>query len=197
MTEKQLKFTLVLVSAFAASVLVFMLIRKNRQTQKANERDEKKILNDFEFMELNGIYDNPDSLAAINHNPTNIIKSSAQWEGKTLTPLKIIVEGRNTRFEAFENDYFGIRAALLNLKNGYFNKGKNTLEKIISKWAPATENNTTNYINTAVKLTDWDKDKVINEKNNAEMFILLKTIAKIDGGFNGDKIIKQVVEENN
>lgn len=197
MSQKQLKLALIFVSVFAACGLLFLLIRKNRQTQKTNEREEKKILNDFEFMELNGIYDNPDSLAAINHNPTNIIKSSAQWEGKTETPKKLIVEGRNTRFEAFKNDYFGIRAALLNLKNGYFNKGKNTLEKIISKWAPATENNTTNYINTAVKLTDWDKDKVINEKNNAEMFILLKTIAKIDGGFNGDKIIKQVVEENN
>lgn len=194
MTEKQLKFTLVLVSAFAASVLVFMLIRKNRQTQRANaERENEKRENNEN---MNGFYNNSDSLAAINHNPTNLINDGSSWIGKIDTPERIIKEGRSTRFCAFENDYFGLRAALINLKNGYFSKGLTTISKIISKWAPSSENNTDKYIENVAKMTGIDKDVKLNVDDKGQIFELLRAIAYIDGGFIGDDIIRKVIKDN-
>ena len=186
MSQNTAKFVLISVSVFAVWYLIFRLIRR-RKTEK--EAKDMKV-------NLNGVYDNKNSLAAINHNPTNIIKSNYNWEGKTSTPKEIINAGRSARFEAFENDYFGLRAALVNLKNGYFAKGYNTISKIINKWAPPTENNTTAYINYVSTVTGIDKDKVLTYNDKNTLYLLIKAIAKRDGGFNGDELIKFVIHKN-
>lgn len=186
MSQNTAKFVLISVSAFAVFYLIFRLIQK-RKIEK-----ETKMLK----IDLNGVYDDKNSLAAINHNPTNIIKSKYKWEGATATPQRLIDEGRTQRFEAFENDYYGLRAALINLKNGYFAKGYNTISKIINKWAPPTENNTNAYINYVSAIVGIDKDKVLNYDDKNIMFLLLKAIAKRDGGFNGEDLIKYVIYKN-
>ena len=185
MSQNTAKFVLISVSAFAVLYLIFRLIQKRRSTEITGVT-----------MELNGKYDDSNSLAAINHNPTNIRKSKYNWEGKTDTPQKLIKEGRSTDFEAFVSDYYGLRAALVNLKNGYFSKGYNTVAKIIYRWAPPTENNTEGYINYVCKVMGVDRDLVLDYNNKNTMFLLLKAIAKRDGGFNGDEIIKYVIYKN-
>lgn len=186
MSQNTAKFVLISVSAFAALYLIFRLIRKRNIEKEAMKN----------AIHLNGTFDNPDSLAAINHNPTNIIKSLYTWEGSVETPKKLIEQGRSQRFEAFENDYYGLRAALVNLKNGYFNKGYNTINKIITKWAPPTENNTSSYINYVCAVMGMGKDDVLDYENKNTMWLLLKAIAKRDGGFTGDELIKYVIYKN-
>lgn len=72
-----------------------------------------------------------------NNNPGNIVKSASPWQGK--------VAGTDSRFETFDTPENGIRALARLLKN-YAGQGLDSVEAIISRYAPAGENDTGAYI---------------------------------------------------
>jgi hypothetical protein len=77
-----------------------------------------------------------------NNNPGNIVYGKfAQTMGAT---------GSDGRFAVFQSMEDGIKAAI-KLLEGYVAKGTDTVRKIISKWAPANENNTAAYIDAVAK----------------------------------------------
>jgi hypothetical protein len=77
-----------------------------------------------------------------NNNPGNIVYGKfAQSMGAT---------GSDGRFAVFQSMEDGIKAAI-KLLEGYVAKGTDTVRKIISKWAPANENNTSSYIDAVAK----------------------------------------------
>jgi hypothetical protein len=77
-----------------------------------------------------------------NNNPGNIVYGKfAQSMGAT---------GSDGRFAVFQSMEDGIKAAI-KLLEGYVAKGTDTVRKIISKWAPANENNTAAYIDAVSK----------------------------------------------
>lgn len=72
-----------------------------------------------------------------NNNPLNIrFSSRSNWIGQT---------GDNKGFCVFDSLEHGFRAAFKLLTN-YIKSGYDTVPKIISRWAPQSENNTTAYI---------------------------------------------------
>ena len=74
-----------------------------------------------------------------NNNPLNIRKNAANaWKGK-------VVPGTDPAFEQFISMAYGYRAALYLLRK-YIGQGHNTIRKIINKWAPPSENNTSSYV---------------------------------------------------
>ena len=74
-----------------------------------------------------------------NCNPLNIRKGSA-WKG-------LRAEQNDGAFCQFETMAYGWRAAFILLGRTYYEKYHlNTIRKIISRWAPACENNTKAYI---------------------------------------------------
>ena len=75
-----------------------------------------------------------------NNNPFNIKVSPNRWKGKLPQSEK-----KDKTFEEFYNMSFGIRAGVLLLKH-YIQDGYNTVESIISRYAPSNENHTQNYI---------------------------------------------------
>lgn len=191
MSKTGAKLTLVSLSVFAVGVLIFMLYRKKKEMTGNTEK------NDMDDTENNGYYTDKNSLAAINHNPGNIVKSTSQWQGKTDTPARLIEENRSTRFEAFKNDYYGVRAAVINLLNGYFKKGYDTPAKIIGKWAPASDgNNTDNYTAYVAKSMGIDKNARIDHTDKEQMFLLIRAICVQESGFLGDKIIQKAINDN-
>lgn len=97
-----------------------------------------------------------------NNNPLNIRISSSAWEGK-------ISPNTDGSFEQFESMGYGFRAAFVLLRN-YIDSGYNTIEKIITRWAPENENHTASYIKNVslhsgipyyATLQKDDKDKLI------------------------------------
>lgn len=82
-----------------------------------------------------------------NCNPLNIrFNPNNAWKGRTLFK-------HDTQFEEFIGMDFGFRAAVLLLRN-YITRGYNTIEKIITRWAPpADRNNTQHYIQTVCHIT--------------------------------------------
>ena len=96
-----------------------------------------------------------------NNNPLNLRKTSIGWRGKKL-------EGTDPDFEQFDNMYNGIRAALVNIRTMVRVHGCTTVEDVIRRWAPASENDTEAYIRTVcTKAKIHRTDKVLpNVKDN-------------------------------
>lgn len=60
----------------------------------------------------------------------------------------------------------------------YESEGRNTISKIISKWAPGKENDTAGYIDFVAKKMGIDKDQPISMSNPAESAALISAMAK-------------------
>lgn len=95
------------------------------------------------------------SLGIRNNNPFNIRYTGDSWQG-----LKHD-ESRKTGFCVFENMRYGVRAGLKLLKNAYILKGFDTVEKIIPRFAPPSENNVHRYIMFVVEDCPLDFDTKI------------------------------------
>lgn len=85
-----------------------------------------------------------------NNNPFNIKVSSNRWKGKIPQSEK-----KDKTFEEFYNLQCGIRAGVLLLKH-YIADGCDTVDKIITRFAPPVENYTQNYINYARSFVNND-----------------------------------------
>lgn len=109
-----------------------------------------------------------------NNNPGNIVKDRQVWSGE-------VVPSTDVRFKQFKTRAHGYRAIFVNLSS-YISKGHNTIQKIITRWAPAFENNTASYIAHVAAMSGIGKDVVINADNSVAMIELAKAISKIENG---------------
>jgi hypothetical protein len=85
-----------------------------------------------------------------NNNPLNIRHSKDQWQGTATTQT-------DKDFVQFQSMAYGYRATW-RILNTYYKKLKErkkhfTVENIIRRWAPPSENNTTAYIRTVLTLS--------------------------------------------
>lgn len=80
-----------------------------------------------------------------NNNPLNIRRSVQEFQGE--------ITSNDLSFKTFRSMAYGYRAAMKILKT-YITKYKcDTIKSIISRWAPANENNTQGYIKTVSSRT--------------------------------------------
>ena len=88
-----------------------------------------------------------------NNNPLNIRRSKDKWKG-----MKALQS--DAQFVQFESLEWGWRAAFYLLTRTYYHKYRlYTIRAIVTKWAPAIENNTKAYINNVSRLTGIDPDE--------------------------------------
>lgn len=78
-----------------------------------------------------------------NSNPGNIRISGTPWCGK--------IAGNDPSFETFDTAENGIRAMVKVLFTYFYKHKLNTIHGIISRWAPASENNTAAYVRAVAK----------------------------------------------
>lgn len=114
-----------------------------------------------------------------NNNPCNIRRGDP-WRGMmpqgNMTP-----EQRAERdFAVFQSPVWGFRAACLILQN-YFRLGFDTVEKIITRWAPISENDTQAYIRAVcAHLGVGPQDKLPPNENAYRG--LLRAMAGVEAG---------------
>lgn len=110
-----------------------------------------------------------------NNNPGNIeFGTFARRQGAT---------GSDGRFATFETPEQGIVAAE-NLLKSYISRGTNTIEKIVSRWAPPSENNTEAYINQVVKRTGIDRKAPISAADAATLRKIVNAKIWVENGQN-------------
>lgn len=109
-----------------------------------------------------------------NNNPGNI-RHGDNWLG-------MADEQTDKSFVQFTDVKYGIRAMTRILDN-YSKRGLNTVEEIISTWAPPIENNTESYIKSVLVSANWAPGHLV-KKENGDYLPLIKAIIKHENGLN-------------
>jgi len=112
-----------------------------------------------------------------NNNPLNIRHSRDFFLGE--------IKGTDRAFKSFVSLAYGYRAAFVTLYT-YLKSGRNTIEKIIFKWAPPSENNTLGYIAKVEKYSGVPKDKVLTAVDGAEYILIVAAMSAVENGQNAD-----------
>lgn len=118
-----------------------------------------------------------------NNNPLNIRKSANAWKGK-------INPSQDSAFEQFVSMQYGYRAALALMRTYIKKYGCDTIAKIITRWAPANENNTLGYIRSVVNIINErlggtvTPDTIVTRDNDTLLCDMAYAMSIVE---NGDK----------
>ena len=122
-----------------------------------------------------------------NNNWLNIRISNNNWQGKR-------ANNTDGEFEQFETPELGIRAATRNIRT-YGQRGLQTVKDIISTWAPASENNTSSYIQNVASRMGVDPNQTLDLNDTDTMVKLISAMTISENGRAGDEsIIRRGVE---
>lgn len=114
-----------------------------------------------------------------NNNPLNIRKGN-NWKGERKKQT-------DPAFEEFESMQMGLRAGFIILRNyitGYGGRSAkfNTIEKIISRWAPPSENATRKYIDFVSTCCKKEPKEVISFTDESTMVELVRAMCFVECG---------------
>ncbi|WP_299795901.1 hypothetical protein [Ramlibacter sp.] len=109
-----------------------------------------------------------------NNNPGNIVKTDRPWQGEML--------GNDPRYSSFDTPEAGIRALAKTLTTYGEKYGLNTVQSIIARWAPASENDTGAYVNAVAGQLGVGPTQPLDLKNPATMSGLVQAIVKHENG---------------
>ncbi|MDR0543463.1 MAG: structural protein P5 [Dysgonamonadaceae bacterium] len=112
-----------------------------------------------------------------NNNPLNIRHNADVFQGE--------IKGNDKSFKIFETMPYGYRAAFVTLAT-YLSRGWNTIEKIITHWAPPTENNTAGYIQSVEKWSGVPRDKQLTAADGADYILIVAAMSFVENGQNAD-----------
>lgn len=119
-----------------------------------------------------------------NNNIGNIRKSKDQWEGAT---------GDDGEFVTFDSPESGVRALAKNLMS-YGRQGYDSIEKVITRWAPPGENDTEAYIKSIVAATGIPATQSLNLQDPDTLASLSQAIGFHETGSRYDpEVYKQGV----
>lgn len=114
-----------------------------------------------------------------NNNPLNIVKGN-NWKGERQVQS-------DSRFEEFTSMEFGIRAAIRlvqNYINGRNSSGRklNTLELVVRRWAPPSENATETYIKAVENLSGLSRHLHLYADDRNNILLMLQAMAVVETG---------------
>lgn len=119
-----------------------------------------------------------------NNNPLNI-RIGNTWLGEVPDPT-------DSNFEQFVHVKYGLRAGFCILRRYIRRYKRNTVRKIVTAWAPSTENNTERYIQLVCKFGCLDADAEIYYEDSLTMCSLVQAMARVEVG---EIIPLQVIED--
>lgn len=104
-----------------------------------------------------------------NNNPLNI-RIGNVWLGE-------VKENTDGEFEQFTSMKYGLRAAIVLLRRYICHYHMNTIAQIVSRWAPSSENNTSQYINFVSDRVEIDDDTKIDFDDKITICKLVEAMA--------------------
>jgi len=112
-----------------------------------------------------------------NNNPLNIRHNADNFQGE--------IKGTDKAFKTFISMPYGYRAAFLTLAT-YHSRGWNTIEKIVTRWAPPNENNTSGYIANVEKWSGVSRQKLLTLADGGDYIMIVAAMSFIENGSNAD-----------
>ena len=113
-----------------------------------------------------------------NNNPGNLKQTTPRqgWIGAVDAP-------EDSTFEEFEYYVYGVRAMVKLVRNKITRNGKDTIRKLITTWAPASDNNNTaNYIAFVAEESEMDEDDRIDPNDKEQMWRIVSAIEQFENG---------------
>ncbi|WP_224039751.1 structural protein P5 [Paraburkholderia unamae] len=111
-----------------------------------------------------------------NNNPGNIRHSGARWAGQS-------AQQGDTNFVTFDTPEHGIRALARIVLNYQSHHRLHTIEEIIHRWAPPSENNTNAYAQSVARAMGISRNQRVNlEINRHQLFSLVSAIIRHENG---------------
>jgi hypothetical protein len=126
-----------------------------------------------------------------NNNPLNIRRSKDKWQGQINPSGNGNGNGNNSspkgdaEFVQFYTMEYGWRAAFVILCRTYYGKyGLKTIRDIVSRWAPAKENNTEAYIRHVSDYTGIAPNKVLGspQEHPTQWLLIGYAMAVVENG---------------
>lgn len=132
--------------------------------------------NQINFSEMvdNGPKNDKVSRGLRNNNPGNIERRE-RWQGMS-------EDQTDERFITFDSPEYGIRAMARVLRNYGRKYDIWTIEQIVSRWAPSSENETKEYINHVSEQLDIPPAMPLNLENDDLLGRLIRAIIKHENG---------------
>lgn len=109
-----------------------------------------------------------------NNNPLNIRVGNV-WLGEVKNPT-------DPHFEQFNSMEYGLRAGFVLLRRYIRHYKRQTIEDIISSWAPSNENNTKTYIDTVVKVSGIPSNRILHYSDKESMCKLVDAMCFVENG---------------
>jgi hypothetical protein len=116
-----------------------------------------------------------------NNNPGNI-NAGEQWQGLMPRSQMTPEQAAEDRFAVFAAPKWGFRALAIVLKNYEVKYGLDTVRKVISRWAPPSENNTDAYVQAVASALGKGPDDHIDLHDPKTLEALAKAIAIHESG---------------
>lgn len=118
-----------------------------------------------------------------NNNPGNIDRSPAnKWQGRMRREDMTPAQKAEKRFEVFASPAWGIRAMCVLIITYFDRHGCNTVRKIITRWAPPSENDTDAYVRAVARNVGVEPDDWINVHEYARLRPLIVSIITHENG---------------
>lgn len=115
-----------------------------------------------------------------NNNPLNIERTGDRWRG--MSP-----EQRDPRFVQFVAPEWGVRAAVVILRNYQKRYHLHTLTEILHRYAPAVENHTKRYIERVSSRAGISPDTHLDLTNRELVSRLIEAMWLVECGVPGDR----------
>ncbi|MEI2428675.1 hypothetical protein RDV84_00255 [Lysobacter yananisis] len=98
-----------------------------------------------------------------NNNPGNIDRRPEnKWQGRMPRERMTPAQREENRFEVFATPAWGIRALAVLLINYFDRHDRNSVRKIVGRWAPPNENNTDAYVLAVARAVGVGPDEFVN-----------------------------------
>ena len=115
-----------------------------------------------------------------NNNPLNIERTGDRWRG-------MLPEQRDPRFVQFVAPEWGIRAAVVILRNYQKRYHLHTLTEILHRYAPAVENHTKRYIDRVSSRAGISPDIHLDLTDRELVSRLIEAMWLVECGVPGDR----------
>ena len=116
-----------------------------------------------------------------NNNPLNIRINSDKFVGE-------VRPSTDTQFKQFDTMAHGYRAAFRELRTYINNYKCDTIRKIISRWAPETENHTLAYVMAVSDRAGIAPDEPISTDNREEIIRIVAAMSYVENGVEADMV---------
>lgn len=110
-----------------------------------------------------------------NCNPGNIRLSDKPWLGQRARQT----DGAFVQFESMAMGYRALCKLLMNYQDKHRLR---TIEGVISRWAPASENNTNGYIRRVSQMTGYGPRQQLNLHDAETLKKMASAISKVENG---------------